>query len=195
MTEQVMRKLFIDIDETITDNSFLPAINEFLGTNYRREDIKSSYKQDAIPKERMEDFFDFFVSRDFYHGAVVYDNAIEVIKRLKDCYDVWFLTSFYTPGGEGRIARHLTDKYNFVQKYFPFIDERKLVLCCDKSIINGDIIIDNLIGNLTDNFKQKLLFTDYPNKRYTDDELGRKGIVRVNSWVEIENILSKNKGD
>ena len=195
MTERVMKKLFIDIDETITNTALLSIINEFLGTNYRREDIKSDWVQDAVPQDRRKEFFDVVVSRDLYGESVMYENAVEVIKRLKDCYDVYFLTSFHVPGAEGRNARFLADKYIFMQKHFPFIDERKLILCCDKSIIKGDIIIDNYMGNMTDNFEQKLLFTDYPNWRYTDEELGRKGIVRVNNWIEVENILLKDKGD
>lgn len=47
-----MKKIMIDMDDVICDGGFLSLVNQFLGTNYKKEDIKTYYIQDLIPKER-----------------------------------------------------------------------------------------------------------------------------------------------
>ena len=43
-----MKTLMIDMDNVITDSRFLDLINEFLGTNYEWNDIKTYYIQEII---------------------------------------------------------------------------------------------------------------------------------------------------
>ena len=47
-----MKKIMIDMDDVICDGGFLSLVNQFLGTSYQKEDIKTYYIQDLIPKER-----------------------------------------------------------------------------------------------------------------------------------------------
>ena len=49
-----MKKIMIDMDDVICDGGFLSLVNQFLNTNYKKEDIKTYYIQDLIPKERYE---------------------------------------------------------------------------------------------------------------------------------------------
>lgn len=51
------KDLLLDIDEVFCFSGFLPAINDFLGTNYKIDDFTEYYIDKAvIPKERFEEF-------------------------------------------------------------------------------------------------------------------------------------------
>lgn len=58
----------------------------------------------------------------------------------------------------------------------------------DKTKIKYDIGIDDRISNL-ENCDKKLLFTEFRNKKLTNKELEEKSIIRVNSWLDVENEL------
>lgn len=62
----------------------------------------------------------------------------------------------------------------------------------NKTKIKYDIGIDDRISNLQ-SCNKKLLFTEFRNKKITDEELTDKGIIRVNNWLEVENKI-KEKG-
>ena len=83
-----MKKLIIDLDDTITEKGFIRMVNEFLGTNYNQEDAGTYYVNDLIPKERMEEWVDFFNERNVYDYANVIDGAEDVLRKLNDKYDV-----------------------------------------------------------------------------------------------------------
>lgn len=187
-----MKKLFIDIDDVVCNSILLDTINEVTGKNYSEDDFSNFYMQENIPKDLIGAFYEKLLSRNLYANCVIKDDCKEVIKKLSNVYDVYFLTSAYVPGAEKRAGRFYKDKYDFVVKYFPFIEEKKLIISHNKSIINGDILIDDRIENLTDNFKTKLLFTAYSNKNIPDEELKKKNILRFNNWKDIEHFLTQH---
>ena len=55
-----MEKLIVDMDDVITEKGFIRMINEFLGTNYTQEDAESYYINDLIPKDRMDEWVEFY---------------------------------------------------------------------------------------------------------------------------------------
>ena len=58
----------------------------------------------------------------------------------------------------------------------------------DKTKIRYDIGIDDRLSNL-ENCDKKLLFTEFRNKKLTDEELEEKGIIRVNNWLDVKKEL------
>ena len=49
------RSIMVDMDEVITEGGFLYLINEYLGTNYTKEDVGGYYMQDLVPDK--DEFF------------------------------------------------------------------------------------------------------------------------------------------
>ena len=41
-----MKKIMIDLDDVITSGGYLHYVNEFLGTSYKEDDIKTYYSAD-----------------------------------------------------------------------------------------------------------------------------------------------------
>ena len=60
----------------------------------------------------------------------------------------------------------------------------------DKTKINYDIGIDDRVSNL-ENCDKKLLFTEFRNKKISKEDLEKDNIIRVNNWLEIQEILIK----
>ena len=104
--------------------------------------------------------------------------SIETVCKLNDVYDVYIVSSAM------QFPLSLTEKINWLTKYFPFLSWKQIVFCGTKDIVYGDIMIDDHFKNL-DPFKgQTILFTQPHN---INKPIGNH--TRVNNWAEIEAIL------
>jgi 5'(3')-deoxyribonucleotidase len=73
--------------------------------------------------------------------------AIESVNFLKENYDVWFLSrpSF-------KNTNSYTEKAEWVKKHFGYEMQKKLILCGDKSLLKGKVLIDDAQNANQDNF-------------------------------------------
>jgi 5'(3')-deoxyribonucleotidase len=76
----------------------------------------------------------------------------------------------------------LEEKSEWLDQYFPFIPWRKRILCGDKHILQGDILIDDRSFNLESFKGRRILFTSPHN-------VNNNGYERANSWLEIADKL------
>ena len=186
------KKILIDVDEVVCNSSLLDAINEFLNTNYKLEDFNEYYIDSVIPDEKKEAFYQSISNYDFYENARIIDGAVEVIKELSKVYDVYICSScvmFYNMQNSGIYFKY---KYDFLLKHFPFLNPERFVFTGYKNFFVADVQIDDRIDHLEGEYvKTKLLMTAYHNKNISEEELKTKGVVRVNSWNEIKNLLLK----
>ena len=192
------KTLLLDVDEVIVFSGFLEAINDFLGTNYVIDEFSEYYIDSVvIPSNRMDEFNKFLRNRNLYDYAPLLPNAIEVIKKLNQVYDIYILSScvnFLDVDGSGR---YFADKYNFLRKTLPFIDPSHIILTSAKHLFVAGIQIDDRIDNFGPHVNLKILFPSYHNKEITDEELKEKGIIRAgydwrDGWSNVEEILLKN---
>lgn len=190
-----MKKIMIDLDETIVSGGYIEALNEYLGTNYKPEDIKEYYISNILPPEENSKYLDYF-----YQNVNVYDHShlipdsLEVIKELSKYYEIYICTAFYDkrkPEGCAIMAKY---KYEWILKNMPYIDPRKILLTSAKELIMCDVKIDDKVSNLKRGYGQiKLLLNQKHNEEYSKEELAKLGILRVNNWIEIRNILLKGE--
>ena len=193
------KTLLLDVDEVIVFSGFLEAINDFLGTNYVIDEFSEYYIDTVvIPSDRTDEFNEFLRNRNLYDYAPLLPNAIEVIKKLNEVYDIYILSScvnFLDVDGSGR---YFADKYNFLRKTLPFIDPGHIILTSAKHLFVADIQIDARINNFGPHVNLKILFPSYHNKGITDEELKEKGIIRAgldwrDGWSNVEKILLKRE--
>lgn len=184
-----MKKIMIDMDDVICGGGFLAIINEFLGTSYREEDIKTYYIQDIIPEYKREEWKVFFGNKNIYDYTYILPDAYEVMEKLNKKYELYIVTAYIFKDDEWKSAEHLKNKFNYLIKTFPFIKPQQYVFTSSKEIIDCDIKIDDKASNLKGNAEKKLLFSAYHNKHIPDEELKKDGLIRVNNWKEIEKIL------
>ena len=190
--------ILLDVDEVICFSGFLEAVNVFMGTNYEIDDFEDYFIDEVvIPKEKFVEFNKFLNKRNLYENAYILPNAIDVIKKLNDFYNIYICSSCINPfdiTGSGKLFK---DKYNFLLETLPFIKPEHFIFTSSKHIFKADIQIDDRLSNLDNDVKFKILFPSYHNNDITDEELKQKDVVRAgdnwrNGWAEIEKILLKN---
>ena len=185
-----MKKIMIDLDETICSPSYLKAVNKYLNTNYKYEDIKTYFVEDIIEEDKKQDFLDYFYRNvNVYDEAMILPDALGVIEKLSHFYEIYIVSAFVDKRRikeSGIMAKY---KYEWILKNMPFIDPKKIVLTGSKDIIMCDIKIDDKVSNLKGYGKTKLLMDQLHNQKYSFEELTNLNIKRVYDWQQVEAIL------
>ncbi|MBD9075520.1 hypothetical protein EGP91_05945 [bacterium] len=185
-----MKKIMIDLDETICSPSYLKEVNKYLNTNYKYEDIKTYFVEDIIEEDKKQDFLDYFYRNvNVYDEAMILPDALGVIEKLSHFYEIYIVSAFVDKRRikeSGIMAKY---KYEWILKNMPFIDPKKIVLTGSKDIIMCDIKIDDKVGNLKGYGETKLLMDQLHNQKYSFEELTNMNIKRVYDWQQVEAIL------
>lgn len=189
-----MRKsIMIDMDEVIVSHRFNEFLEEFLG-NVDYELLNSNYRQDLI-SGREEEFKNIYQDKNLYKNnnnkfIEPFPNCVDVIKKLNEVYDVYIVTSYVWKKDIFNASINLKNKNEYLEYFFPFLDNNNFIYISNKSLIRFDIGIDDRLKNMS-NCDKKLLFTEFRNKNVTSEELNSNNGIRVNNWKEIEDILLK----
>lgn len=185
------KSIMIDMDEVIVKCRFPDFLKEFLGeVDFSK---LSGFNRQELLKGKEEDYSKQYAKRSLYNnddGSFVLpiENSVEIINKLSEKYDVYIVTSYTWSGGVVDAGYNLKYKFDYLKHYFPFLNENNFVFLCDKSKMRFDIGIDDRINNLK-TCNKKLLFTEFRNENISDDELKQQGVIRVDSWKDIEEIL------
>ena len=114
----------------------------------------------------------------FFRDVPVMPDSQRVLKALNVNFEV-IVISLAT-----EFPSSLTDKQLWLTQYYPFISWQQIAFCGSKNLVSADIMIDDHLKNL-DHFKgETIMFTQPHNMN-----LKKSGHVRVNSWIDIENLL------
>lgn len=186
-----MKKIMIDLDETICSPAYLEEVNKYLNTEYRYEDIDTYFVEDIMKDEEKEKFLDYFYENvNVYDNATMIKDAIEVIKQLNETYEIYIVSSFVDKRRIKESSIMAKFKYLWIIKNMPFIDPKKIILTASKDIVMCDIKIDDKFGNLKNGYGEtKLLLDHLHNRKYSFEELEKYGVRRVYNWLQIKEIL------
>ena len=187
-----MKKLMIDLDETICEGGYLEAVNAYLKTNYQYEDIPHYYVEDVMNEEEKEKFLDYFYQNvNIYQNVQVVPKALEVIEELAKYYEVYIVTAFVDKRRVKESSIMAKYKYEWIIQDMPYIDPKKIILTGSKDVIMCDIKIDDKVANLKGYGEVKLLMDQLHNRKYSLEELERFHIRRVYDWEQVRSILVK----
>lgn len=184
------KSIMIDMDEVIVVGNFSNYLVEFLG-EVDFDKLHSQYRQDLI-KGREEEFRKIYGYKNLYKNNKDYieplPNCVEVIRELNEKYDVYIVTTYIWKEDVIDASTNLINKFEYLHYWLPFIDTNNFIFMTDKTKIKFDIGIDDRVSNL-ESCDKKLLFTEFRNKKLTNEELENKGIVRVNNWLDVKKEL------
>ena len=185
-----MKKIMIDLDETICSPSYLKEVNKYLNTNYKYEDIKTYFVEDIIAEDKKQDFLDYFYQNvNVYDDAMILPDAIVVIEKLSHFYEIYIVSAFVDKRRIKESSIMAKYKYEWILKNMSFIDPKKIILTGSKDIIMCDIKIDDKVSNLKGYGETKLLMDQLHNQKYSFEELTNMNIKRVYDWQQVEAIL------
>ena len=184
-----MKRLMVDMDHVITNGNMERVLEQYLG--FKPDfDKFNGYRKQEILGDKKSDFFKWLKDVDYYEKGMLLPSCYNILKKLCEFYEVYIVTDYVWPEKEmiehnGKFA---ADKYKFLLKNLNFMNPRQFVFCCNKTLINCDVKLDDRIDNLS-GAETKLLFTADHNKNIDDNELKKQNIIRVNSWEEVGRVL------
>lgn len=172
-----MKRIALDMDEVIADiyPKFLTYFERDAG---RRPEPEEYYGKKIYDLTGGTHIRNYLHDKGFFLDLPVMPHSQEVVEQLMAHYDIFIVTAAM------EFRNSFEDKFDWLQKHFPFIHWRNFIFCGDKSVINTDYMIDDHIHNLERFSGEKLLFTASHNAHETR-------FTRVNNWLEIRDYFQK----
>ncbi len=174
------KRIAVDMDEVIADvqPKFLDLYEREFGQRLQREDFwgKKIYMINGAERIR-----EFLFERGFFADLPVMEGSQEVLRELMEHYEVYITTAAM------EFRSSFEDKYDWLQRHFPFIHWKQIVFCGDKSVINADYMIDDHPNNLEKFKGEGLLFTASHNIHIDK-------FWRVNNWEEVRAFFAGELG-
>ncbi len=184
-----MKKIMIDMDDTILADCYLEVVNEFLNAHLTYEDCKDYWIDNMVPEEKQKEYLNHFYNEiDIYDYGHVQENCIQVIEELTKYYEVFICSAYIDHRDIENCSKILLYKHKWLLKNLPFVKPENYIFTNRKDVIPVDIIIDDKVENLKSG-DVKLLITAYHNEGIPKKELEALGITRVDTWNDIAEIL------
>ena len=173
-----MKRIIIDMDDVLADTTqkIIDRFNLINNESICKEQFEDSDFYTYVRQEKYLSYRDVLYEPGFFLNLEVFPDAQEIVKKLTEKYEV-FIVSAAT-----EFPNSLSEKQEWLNKYFPFISWERMVFCGDKTVIKGDIMIDDHERNFAGFEGFKLLYHSPHNTLV-------RGFKRVKNWKEIYEIL------
>ncbi|MEJ7663719.1 MAG: 5'(3')-deoxyribonucleotidase [Hymenobacter sp.] len=113
----------------------------------------------------------------FFRDLPVMPDSQRVIKELTKKYEIFIASAAM------KLPYSLVEKYEWLQRHFPFIPYSNYVFCGNKSILNADYLIDDHAYNF-EGFRGVGLLFDAPHNAH------ETRYRRVRGWQEVAKFFS-----
>jgi len=171
-------RIAVDMDEVIADafRKHLHHYNRTAGASLTPELVTAQGLGALIPVERREEFSAIPHGDGFFADIEVMPGSREALLELSQKHDI-FITS-----AAMEVPNSFADKFDWLERHFPFIPPSRIVFCGDKGIINADVLIDDRSRHFKDFRGTGILFTAPHNVAETKH-------LRANNWNDVLEIL------
>jgi len=166
--------LFIDMDEVIADTygAHIEMYNKDFSAKLTADMCLGSEVWQNVPIAHQDSVRKHATVKGFFRELKPISDSQEVLKELSSIHEV------YIASAAMQFPNSLEEKSEWLDEHFPFIHWKKRILCGDKHILKGDVLIDDRSYNLKTFDGRTLLFTS-PHNTNTE------GFERVNTWQEV----------
>ena len=162
------------------DGVLADVYSQFLRLELKETGIKQNIESlyGKTEADAFSNYEQYVHSIDFFRKAPTIPGSIEGLRYLNHKYSVLIVSSAM------EFRDSLIEKYEWLSEFYPFISWKQIVFCGEKSVVKGDIMIDDHPKNLDFFTGRKILFTQ-PHNIY----LTNKEYERVDNWEQIIGIL------
>jgi 5'(3')-deoxyribonucleotidase len=173
-----MKRLCIDMDETIADASFeyLGRYNREHGTSLSKADMAGRTFYEVIHPDHRLSAKAYLHREDFFVDLPVIPDSQRVIAALVLKFEVFVASAAM------EFPSSFTAKYQWLRRHFPFLNPMNFVFCGDKSILRADYLIDDDARHFKHFHGEGILFAAPHNH-------GVKGYRRVECWNDVEKLF------
>lgn len=152
--------VYIDVDDTTTElmNTIVKIYNAKYNDNLKKDDITDWQVSNFLKEECGESWLKL-ITQDVVENATPLPNAVKYISKLMKEEDVYFLSATHPINV---LARH-----KCLSRLFKDYDYSRFIPCTNKSLLCGDVLIDDAIHNFSSigkNIKRGILVTQPWNK-------------------------------
>lgn len=170
-----MDQLLVDMDGVLADvySQFLRLESKETGIKQSIESLYGKTEADAFPN-----YEQYVHSTDFFRKAPTMPGSIEGLRYLNHKYKLLIVSSAM------EFPDSLIEKYEWLNEFYPFISWKQIVFCGEKTVVKGDIMIDDHPKNLNFFTGRRILFTQPHNIYLSNGEY-----ERVDNWEQIIGIL------
>jgi 5'(3')-deoxyribonucleotidase len=166
--------ILVDIDNVLNNftETVLDLYNKEHGTFHKMTDIYK-YSMEETLNIPFNILYDYFVNEEVLDNCKPLKDAPKYLNILNNISKLYIVTA--------RDWLQLLNIDKWFERNYPFIDNRQIIRCRDKHLVQGDIRIDDHYDNLRYAKGEKILF-NYPFNSYID--LSNEMVYRVNNWKE-----------
>lgn len=176
--------ILIDMDDVLEDlvGCWISELNRKHGTKVTIEDVTDWKIAKFFPTLSSEELYEPLFDPNMWSRLEAMPNAPETVKRLvDDGHTIRVVTATHYGTVLPKMKRFLS--------MYPFLKWEDVIIASDKSLIAGDVIIDDAPHNLeTSKCRIKLLFDRPHNRKYPAEA---NGMCRVKTWAQIQSRIEK----
>jgi 5'(3')-deoxyribonucleotidase len=166
------------MDDVIADaiERFIEWYERDFGIRYTQPDLQGTNFHRIVPEEHKNIVMAYPHHKDFFKDLPVIENSIEMVEKLHNKHEVFIASAAQ------EFPHSLAHKNEWLDKYFPFIHWRRRIFCGDKSVLKGDVLIDDNDFNLSVFDGRRIMFSASHNLNETKYE-------RLESWLDAEKVF------
>ncbi|PWL37687.1 5'(3')-deoxyribonucleotidase [Flagellimonas aquimarina] len=170
--------LFVDMDEVLADTygAHIELYNKEFNAQLTMEECRGKEVWQCVPETHQKSVRKHAWQIGFFRDLKVIPDSQEVLKALSKEHNV------YIASAAMQFPNSLQEKSEWLDKFFPFIPWQKRILCGDKHILKGDVLIDDRSYNLKSFNGRTIMFTSPHN-------VNTEGFDRAHTWKEIADKL------
>ena len=176
-------KIFVDMDDVLVDllNPWLDELNKFSSYTRTYNDIDQWNMEEHYPDLPPSCIYEILSDKIFWSKINAVPDAVTYLKKLiEDGHEVKIATASAPHSFYVKVT-------NCLLQNFPFLNTRNVWCVHDKSLLLGDILIDDYHENLR-HFRGVKILKNAPYNKDCDDSCFH---FRVNNWEEIYEIVKE----
>ena len=174
-----MRKeisIAIDMDDVLADTTgkIVHIYNDIYKTDYTMADLMKMDLRETMTSDIIDVLLEEFNKPGFARDLALKEHAIDVVEALNEKYDIYIATAAMEVPGT------FTDKYEWLEEHFPFLDPNYFIFCGNKKVVQADYLIDDNIDQLHNFTGPGILKTAYLNQGMSAP------FTRKDNWLELK---------